>query len=651
MRFCDKVVMLCIILMIGSSGMHLHASRIDSLLQLMDRTVGDDKLHHMSVYALQVSDSQPDSSRRMGAFILERVGRNNFVTVAHANMAIGRALLHQDHYSESFPYFQEAERAYEMGHNVSGLLDAYVNIGLAYGALERYSDALESYTRAEQLSRQQELTAYLAYVYTLMADVQIAQDDFEGYEHRLAQATDLYESLGIRAKVAEVSCDLADALVERHQYEKAESHYLEALSDFWALDDDGNRADVLLDLGVLYQKTGDSKALLFIQQALDVYRGLGDVLGQANCYARVGDGMVTQKDYVSAAREYEISERLYARIDAPHQRIANLKHLSHAYRQIGALEKSLSITDRWLVIHDSLLLSAQEEEARADALLRTQHQAELASLHDRLDTQFFYFLLLVVLLLVLMTAGGLTLFFYRRHTVEDQRMIALDQSVLRSNISPGLMFHSLTAIQSFILENKQRTAIEYLGDYSKLMRLVLKYSEEEYTTLSNEKELLELFLSLQALRFNERLKYIIHIDESIDIHATLIPPMLGLPFLERIIDRSTSEMGKEGILWVSFSKVNHSIVYRIHDRDISAGHSELQGGEAWERSKVYQDVVRRIRILNEGNETVNHIRVNVEDIPGKTFTGVMIEFTLPEFTLNGNAVSVRDQLMDHIPQS
>ena len=137
-------------------------------------------------------------------------------------------------------------------------------------------------------------------------------------------------------------------------------------------------------------------------------------------------------------------------------------------------------------------------------------------------------------------------------TAKDKKKIAeLEQRILLSQMNPHFVFNSLTAIQSYIFRNEPYMAGKYLASFSKLVRLILENSRQQYIPISKEMDTLSYYLELQALRFEEKFDFKIDIDEDIDLEHHLIPPMLAQPFIENAIEHGIIHMSNKGSITIT----------------------------------------------------------------------------------------------------
>jgi two-component system LytT family sensor kinase len=103
---------------------------------------------------------------------------------------------------------------------------------------------------------------------------------------------------------------------------------------------------------------------------------------------------------------------------------------------------------------------------------------------------------------------------------------------LRQQLQPHFLFNSLNSISALIISNPEhaRTMIHQLSDF---LRNTLKKDEHEWISLSEELQHLELYLTIEKVRFGHRLTSIIESDEN--SRQMKLPSMLLQPVLENAI--------------------------------------------------------------------------------------------------------------------
>ncbi len=139
---------------------------------------------------------------------------------------------------------------------------------------------------------------------------------------------------------------------------------------------------------------------------------------------------------------------------------------------------------------------------------------------------------------------------------------------LRSQMNPHFIFNSLNAIQECIVTGNVDAAYEYLSKFSKLQRLVLNNSAKELIPLGTEVEMLQLYLSLESLRFSKSFTYKIDIDKAIDKEEILIPSLITQPYVENAIWHGLRNMENEKRLILNFKEDDGNLIITIDDNGI-----------------------------------------------------------------------------------
>ena len=141
----------------------------------------------------------------------------------------------------------------------------------------------------------------------------------------------------------------------------------------------------------------------------------------------------------------------------------------------------------------------------------------------------------------------------------------LEKSALQAQMNPHFIFNCLNSIQSFIMDNEKGNAMDYLGRFAQLIRSNLNASMAEKISLHDEIRILENYLCLEQLRLNHKFQFTITPADDIDVHETLIPPMLIQPFVENAVIHGMRGVKKEGVIEVSFTQSKAALNVSITD--------------------------------------------------------------------------------------
>jgi sensor histidine kinase YesM len=128
---------------------------------------------------------------------------------------------------------------------------------------------------------------------------------------------------------------------------------------------------------------------------------------------------------------------------------------------------------------------------------------------------------------------------------------------LRSQLNPHFMFNALNSIRALIKEDplNAQTAVTKL---SNILRYALKIERAETVALEEEMQAVENYLSLEKIRFEERLKYEVKIEAKSG--RVEIPPMMVQTLVENAVKHGISKRTEGGIVNIA-TYLNESKLY------------------------------------------------------------------------------------------
>ncbi|MFL6657797.1 MAG: sensor histidine kinase [Massilia sp.] len=140
-----------------------------------------------------------------------------------------------------------------------------------------------------------------------------------------------------------------------------------------------------------------------------------------------------------------------------------------------------------------------------------------------------------------------------RLELEQQRLLAL-----RGQLEPHFLFNALNAISALVRSDDKRVALAGIGTLSDLLRYALQASERERVTLADECQFVSDYLSLQKLRYRERLH--VHMDASVQAE---IPPLLLQPLIENALRHDLDCHTGESDIRVAFAAEGEQLHIRV----------------------------------------------------------------------------------------
>ena len=128
----------------------------------------------------------------------------------------------------------------------------------------------------------------------------------------------------------------------------------------------------------------------------------------------------------------------------------------------------------------------------------------------------------------------------RRLRIRSERMLRLEGQLhqarleaLRAQLHPHFLFNTLNAIASLVRQGRSEEGVEMIARLSDLLRRVLRHDGGQMIPLAEEIDLIEQYLSIEEVRFGDRLAVEIDIDPAVD--EALVPAMILQPLVENAI--------------------------------------------------------------------------------------------------------------------
>jgi len=124
-------------------------------------------------------------------------------------------------------------------------------------------------------------------------------------------------------------------------------------------------------------------------------------------------------------------------------------------------------------------------------------------------------------------------------------LLASNFEALKNQVNPHFMFNSLNTLTSLIYQN-QDLAAKYVGQLSKVYRSVLTANKNEVITIEEELKMLESYIFLQSIRFEDRFKVLIELED--EVKKKSIPPMVLQMLIENCIKHNEITVEKPLII-------------------------------------------------------------------------------------------------------
>ncbi|WP_321469958.1 histidine kinase [uncultured Paludibaculum sp.] len=165
--------------------------------------------------------------------------------------------------------------------------------------------------------------------------------------------------------------------------------------------------------------------------------------------------------------------------------------------------------------------------------------------------------------------------WYRRYEERKQEALRLELrssqlegqlvqarlGALKMQLQPHFLFNTLNAIMVLVRQQKGREAEEMLGRLSDLLRCVLDDVDAQEIPLRRELEYLQIYLSIEQVRFQDRMK--VEVAAAPDVLDAAVPHMILQPIVENAIRHGIGRSSDAGRIQISACLVNGLLELKV----------------------------------------------------------------------------------------
>lgn len=196
---------------------------------------------------------------------------------------------------------------------------------------------------------------------------------------------------------------------------------------------------------------------------------------------------------------------------------------------------------------------------------------------------------------------------------------------LSAQIRPHFLFNTLNTISTLIRLRKNKEAEQAIYSVSSLLRYHLE-NEESLITLKDEMKYAEQYLSIQQLRFGDRLQWKFDIPEN--LWDENIPMLVIQPLIENACNHGIEPAVRGGRITLSAALEDEVLYIEIRDDGVGISDDVINGFEAWKQGipvavdqlhiglkNVHSRLVEQfgsgsgLTIKREGNDTISQVKI------------------------------------------
>ncbi len=253
-----------------------------------------------------------------------------------------------------------------------------------------------------------------------------------------------------------------------------------------------------------------------------------------------------------------------------------------------------------------------------------------------IETPYFYLLLFIIATLIVSVISYAVIKHKREQIEHERQLILAEQKALRSQMNPHFIFNALNSIRRYILENDIDNADYYLTKFATLMRRVLDNSRQNFITLDNEIQTLQIYLELEKMRFDNSFTFDIKVDPQINTSTWIIPPMLIQPFVENAIWHGLALKQRDGRLNIKFIQTDkNKIQCFIDDNGIGREKAkEIAQRRKGHKSTGLVNIQERIKLINKLYHKNIQMQITDKYSPDNRPAGTTVIITFPNFDIS-----------------
>jgi len=152
--------------------------------------------------------------------------------------------------------------------------------------------------------------------------------------------------------------------------------------------------------------------------------------------------------------------------------------------------------------------------------------------------------------------------------------------MLRYQLNPHFLFNTLNAISTLILDRDTELANSMVTRLSRFLRYTLDSDPMQRVTVTEEIEAIKLYLDIEKVRFDDRLR--LHFDIEEEARTALMPSLLLQPLVENAIKYAVSQSVNGGSIGISAKVSGKDLLLEVADNgpglDLKYGRMPKGGG-------------------------------------------------------------------------
>lgn len=577
-------------------------------------------------------------------------------------------------YERSAKLYTEAIAELDTTTHIEELAQAYRECGRVYEALGNFSAAMENYrqalnyfTKSNDLVGQSRVLNAFGYFYELQFDHNYALEYYKKALQKAKLSGDIDAITEAMTSIGSIKASNDADPSEGHAY----------LDSVITLKIESNH---LNDLSIVYNEKAKAyafakefeKGLKYYHLSYAIDLRENNVAGQVISENNLASALLFSGQHDSALYYSSMALEKAKRLKLIDDQRFSFRIQAYCHKDMGNYDQAFATFEDYVAMSDSVffaqnMTSAKRLQAEYDSDLKDQeieslhqkaliagYQQEAVSLQSEVRKKWIVFIVIFAILILVISVS----MFLRAQTRQRNKMLrkeleASEQKrkvedelrlsqikAIKAQMNPHFMFNVLASVQHFVMNNDTKNALLQLDNFSALMRSILHQSEAHWISLKDELQLLQSYTELEALRFAEGIEYstVVELptDEDgipLDADDVMIPSLLIQPLVENAVKHGLSHKSGARRIIVEIEPRTHSLLHiSISDNGIGrAASSKISEKENSGISLGMNGVQKRLSNVYKNTNTSKSEELRIEDlIDGQQQAcGTRVSFVIP----------------------
>ncbi|GAL79292.1 two-component sensor kinase YesM [Algibacter lectus] len=547
---------------------------------------------------------------------------NSDTLLAKSNLQQSSLLIFKKEFSKSDSLLQE---------NLTKILPKHIkgltihNLATIQYYKQDFQKALELYVQAAGILEQTKKTEQLVSTYSNIGTINASLKNYKNaqiYLERALALSDFDEVVKLQILV-----NLCNIYYNEKQFKKYTESIFKAEELAIKYNSKNTLSTIYNNLSIYFTNDGAdyNKAVSYGKKAIALKKELNSTNTLNVTYNNIGNAYLKRQEYQKA-----ISFLDSASIGAQGLLKSYIfNNLKESYLGLKQYKTALHYADLKDKIKDSITNQKQKEsvaeltekyesEKKEQRINILDTENKLQALTIKQQNYLLAALALFVLLIIILGYFG-----FKSYKIQQQLdKVLLQQRLRKMQLNPHFLFNALQSIQNFIHQNDKEKSSSYLTSYSKLIRLVLEKSDDDFITVEDDKAAIESYLSLQLLNYNNTFSFKINIEESVDEDFDMLPTLITQPFVENAILHGLKN-NDNGIISVKYYKRDSILHVSITDNG-KGFEAKKDDSNRLHKSMSMEIIKEQLKNLNKSSED---FKGDIEVTTTSNGTEVLLSFT------------------------